>query len=550
MQYKTLLLLLLVLSLPAIAQQKIYETNRAYNQGDWITYAATRFVRYVSLGNTFVYFASSGGITRYNYFANQWNYPWTVSNGLASNEVYLVAEDANTGFVWAVTEKSISRYEPAAEIWYNEFFDEMGMIQAPVQSIGFDGVNVIVVDSRDNWFKSHNQFFNFQQTQPALNDHIKWFGRRDQRSGLPHFFMDSEFSAYTFNDAGQEIRDHELRTWPVTTWVRDKWGNLWIGTWGLGAGRGDLNTNRLTLLPFGLWDDTVDDIGKDESSFWVGGMQDHDDYTGITRWFGVQKPPVYYEPHLISGFSNPEITSIDLNERFVFFGTLGGVAFYDREQEYWRTLRRVNNLSDDIVNDVVLDSDFLWIATEGGASSLNLSSIRPDSADIKQILPSRYKELLVYDVDSHGDSLWLGTEYGLYLYHKQKQAGFFIGDIDFINTRVFAVSAFDSELWFATDEGVGCLDTKHHVLKQIPERLHSVPAGIHRILVAAQSVWVATDNGVYKYNRFANRWRHYTRMDGLADNRVYSLYLKGNYIWFGTPKGLTRFYWNSPLRSD
>ena len=64
-------------------ERRIYESNRAYEQGDWITYSATRFIRYVSLGNTTVYFASTGGIKRYNFFTNQWNYPWTVSNGLA-----------------------------------------------------------------------------------------------------------------------------------------------------------------------------------------------------------------------------------------------------------------------------------------------------------------------------------------------------------------------------------------------------------------------------------------------------------------------------------
>lgn len=531
-------------------QQRIYESNRAYEQGDWITYSVTRFIRYVSLGNNYVYFASTGGITRYNYFTNQWDYPWTVSNGLASNEVYLVAEDPNTGFVWAVTEKTISRYEPGAQIWYNEFFDELGMIQPPVQSMGFDGINIILVDSKDTWYQSSNQSLHLHEIEPYQNGQIRWFGRQKSRSPLPHFFIEAEYSDYMFDDADQEIQDNELRHWPITSWVRDNWGNLWLGTWGLGAGHGDLNVNRLRLMPFGLWDKTVDAIARDENSFWVGGMQDHREHTGITRWFGLQTPPDYYEPYQIAGFANPAITSIDLNEKFVFFGTLGGLSLYNRNEDYWRTLRRVHNLSDDRVTDMVLDSTFLWIATEGGVSRLSPSSIRPDSSDIKPVLPSRYKELTVYDAESYGDSLWLATEYGVYLYQKNKNSGAFIGDVDFLNTRVFAISLFESELWFGTDEGVGCLDLKNYRLKQIPQRLHPINAQIHRMLASKESVWTATDNGVYKYHRFGNRWRHYTRYDGLADNRVYALYLDGDYIWFGTHEGLTRFYWNSPLRSD
>ena len=461
-----------------------------------------------------------------------------------------MAEDPNTGFVWAATEHSMSRYEPGPQIWYNEYFDENLMITPPLQSIGFDGINVIVIDSQDNWFKSHNQFFHFQEMPPSSNGQIQWFGRREKRSKLPHFFMATEYSDYMFDEVDQEIQDSDMRHWPVTSWVRDSWGNLWLGTWGLGAGRGDLNTSQLTLMPFGLWDNTVDAIAEDEKSYWVGGMQEHDDHTGITRWFGSNTPPVYYEPYQIPGFANPAVTSMALNDNFVFFGTLGGLTLYHRNQGYWRTLRKVHNLADDRITDVTLDSNSLWIASEGGASSLALSSIRPDSSDIKNILPSRYKELLVYDIESRGDTLWMGTEYGLYVYDKQKNSGSFIEDIDFLNTRVFAVSFHNSELWFATDEGMGCLDIKKHELKQIPERLHPIHADIHRILASEQAVWAATDDGVYKYNRFASRWNHFTRIDGLADNRVYSLQLDGDYIWFGTHEGLTRFYWNSPMRSD
>jgi ligand-binding sensor domain-containing protein len=80
--------------------------------------------------------------------------------------------------------------------------------------------------------------------------------------------------------------------------------------------------------------------------------------------------------------------------------------------------------------------------------------------------------------------------------------------------------------------------------------LHRTDAQINRILATRTSVWVATDAGVLKYDRAGERWVTFTVEDGLSSNRVNSILLDGDYIWFGTDGGLTRFYWNTPYRLD
>jgi ligand-binding sensor domain-containing protein len=64
------------------------------------------------------------------------------------------------------------------------------------------------------------------------------------------------------------------------------------------------------------------------------------------------------------------------------------------------------------------------------------------------------------------------------------------------------------------------------------------------------SAWVATDNGVLKFDKARNRWVHFTTEDGLLSNYVNCIMLDGDYVWFGTPEGVTRFYWNAPYRID
>ena len=534
------------------AEHRIRETNRAYRQGDWITYSATRFVRYISIGDPYVYFATTGGITRMNYYSNKWDFPWTTSNGLADNDVYIVAQDLNTGFLWAVTQKGVSYLEPASERWYNSFYDEMGMFNQYITSLGIgDDRQIYVVTSDNRWFVSDNISANFSEmNQPPTDDHIRWYGAKEQRSqSLPDFFMDGGF---LFDSRQHYIDDLQFRHWQITTWIRDDWNNLWLGTWGLGAGRGDLVTRRLEMLDFGLWDDTVDAIAQDRDSYWLGGMQEHNEHAGVTEWRGPLLKPLFYEPFLISGFASDQVTSITADARSVWFGTLGGLVRFDKRKNLWKTYTVADRLSNDRVRRVVMDANYLWAATESGVSRILLASVGTDSMKIDPVRFPSHKIVRVYDLAQQDNLLWMATEFGVFVYNKiDGEGGYYNGlEETIVGRPAFAISAWGDEIWFGTDEGVSGFNAVTNEWLEAPAKNFPVEDGVNRILASARAVWVATNDGVLKYDREMQRWVRFTFEDGLADDRVYSIQLDGDYIYFGTARGLTRFYWNSPYRND
>ena len=114
------------------------ETNPNYQQGDWVSYSMARFITSIAVGEQYVYFGTmNSGITRLDHFSNKWDYPWTTSNGLADNEVWTVAYDMDTGFIWCATGSAISYYQPSAKRWVNQFKDEFGMpLNDEIESIG------------------------------------------------------------------------------------------------------------------------------------------------------------------------------------------------------------------------------------------------------------------------------------------------------------------------------------------------------------------------------------------------------------------------------
>lgn len=542
----------------ANAVERIHGTNRNYQQGDWITWSATRFVRDLAIGDQYIYFATTGGITRYNFFSDKWDFPWTISNGLASNDIFIVGLDFATGYLWCVHNDGLAYLEPASQLWNNVYYDELPFwSDETINSIGFGDFQVYLVTSQNRLFVSTNTQANFYLSdQPAIlnsakdeSEIIQWHGLLAPRQPkLVNLFMTD---GYFFDENKRLISDIRFRRYPITCWAFDKWRKVWLGTWGLGAGRGDLNSIRLDLLSHGLWDETVDAIARDRDRFWLGGVPDHDEPSGVTDWNPGDQSALYYEPNQLTGFDNDRITAIAVDGDIVWFGTQDGLTRFDRNRNNWRTLTVVDNLVGNFIHDIVIDKDNIWAATSQGVSRLNKAPWGSDSLRIRHVMYPSLGEITVYDLEKQLNLLWMATEYGIFVYDTEADSGGFYKGVEGPSDQeIFAVSCYGNEVWFGTEAGVAALnvDTKNWLTP--PAKMNNTDAGINRILAARDAVWVATNSGVLKYDRAGERWVHYTVMDGLPDDQVYSLCLDGDYIWFGTARGLTRFYWNSPWRMD
>ena len=45
-------------------------------------------------------------------------------------------------------------------------------------------------------------------------------------------------------------------------------------------------------------------------------------------------------------------------------------------------------------------------------------------------------------------------------------------------------------------------------------------------------------------------WKLFLRDVGLIDNQVFDLILDGDYLWIAIANGVTRYYWNNPVRIE
>jgi len=158
----------------------------------------------------------------------------------------------------------------------------------------------------------------------------------------------------------------------------------------------------------------------------------------------------------------------------------------------------------------------------------------------------------VYDIEIMENLLWLGTEFGAYVFNKTDSTGGFEDDAEGpMNNEVTAIGVFEhEEVWFGMANGVEVFDMIKKEWRSGPDRRFLTSDIVNYIEVDQFAAWIATNNGVLKYDKQRDRWVEFTILDGLLSNIVNCILIDGDYAWFGTPEGLTRFYWNAPYRID
>ncbi|MDZ7317622.1 MAG: hypothetical protein ONB11_00590 [candidate division KSB1 bacterium] len=535
------------------ASRRIRGTNIHYEPGDWTSYSMSRWITSLAEGREHIYFGSSGGVLRYNFYSNRWEAPWTTSDGLADNFVQTVAFDGNTEYLWCATVKGISVYRTNFRRWENFYADEFGLPSNDmIISIGFSDRSVWLESKLGQYFSSQNQqgYFTRVAASEVPVQQILWFGARSNSlRSLPNLVM---HGGYFFDPTGF-IRDFRLNNYRVTSFLSDRWGSMWVGSWGAGVGRADYRIQILELIPYGLFIKNVNALEMDaEGNIWAGGIGSYNDESGITYWDTRNNSWINYQARFINSLFSDQVTSIALDDSCIWFGTQHGLACFSPQTNDWRTFDVSWGLGDNYVYDVEVDGQSVWIATANGLSQIVKDSLRSKKFKIQEIARRDLLTKKIYAIEIMQNLLWLGTEYGVYIYDTAKKTGGFEDDPDGpMNDEVRAVGVYgDKEVWFGLADGVEVYNLATQTWSGVPERRFLAANQVNYIAVDAAAAWVATDNGVFKYDKARKRWAQFRQEDGLLSDMVTCILLDGDYVWFGTPEGMTRFYWNAPYRID
>jgi len=470
--------------------------SRAQHRPDQaITYRNFDFVRAVTSSMTYVYFATNGGIIRYDKMQQKWNLPLTGAEGMPRETINQIWVDRFDQTLVIGTDFSLYEYDDFFYRWY------------PISEL------------------------------PSLDSDCRHLRAPDVL--LP------EFDANYMGEG--KFADFFGRTFVTTDIVDDGTGTLWIGTWGFGPATADASSYLMSLMPYGLLQERVDVILPDDSVLWIGGLVVDDFRTGLTAFNPESNRFFRVESGLFTGLPVEDIYSLESDSARLYVGTPSGL--YLVEKKDWSVQGPVDfrhGLPEDFVLSLELIDDKLFVGTTGG---LGLIDLVTDS--IFHVRPETFLRHLIYDIKQVDQTIWIGSSAGAFRYSYESDRLQQFEDTDMVLARsVLNVEYHAGGIWFASDVGVVRLDLTNGATKSFHE-----PTGLHdhrAMAVNDRVVAVASDHGLsfIFWSKDKVRNRKITADDGLASDNVLALRFDGDYLWVGTDHGLTHFLWNNPFWID
>jgi len=463
--------------------------------GQVVNYSDFSYVRDIATSVGKVFFATTNGIVVYNKFTRAWEEPLTGKPGLNDNDVYQIWVDRFGSNLYAQSSIQYFEYDSAFQQWYN--IGTLPEIETEDQEI--DPPKVMFAPAGFNY----------------MND-----GRLVDKFGRYYSFINL---------------------------IQDGSGELWAGTWGTGPARASGSSGTIELLPYGLLQTRVNAIYNDFGYLWVSGAISNSERTGISIFDPDENSFEYIESGLTRDFPSVDINCITGNDTQIFVGTEVGVIIMDRES--FQVLNRISR-RDGLYNENVLSlavrGDSMFVGT---AEGLNL--VIPEGDSVAVFGPVSLLDDVIYDLELVDTTLWIAATSGAYRWYwtSDKLQQYQDPNLVIFSTCL-SVERRKNYLWLASNDGLVKLNLKDG--ETTPFRNVTSNRNF-RAMAVNDTMALMTSNLGLTILFHANEKpfeREFTTDDGLPSSNVFELELDGDYVWIGTDKGLTRFWWNNPSRVD
>ena len=517
---------------------------RIFQIDDWVSYKNCNYVTSFTESDEYVYFGTSGGIVPYHKYQHFWAEPYTVSDGLADDYITAVLYDHSTGYLWASHRAGISYLDPTADRWENfsnnslEIFQENTIVRLGTVSAA------VCAQSSSGPVKRLDKRFAYLQGIIEDNDlqEVNW--QPSRLDPVPHLTNYSINLPYQIDGNGT-IFDPNFREYTVNLFYTDKRLDIYGGIWGLGILTGDYNLKILNVHSIGPLQNSVDALWLSDKELITGSLgNNRQSRKGLSvlefengRW-------TYFENLFIPELASSNIFDIfQDNDDRIWIGTDLGLSIYNRKKEEWRRLGVNQGLRDEIIMTIAVDDTLAWIGTP-----LGLNKICIPTMTVRRVyLTNDRRHMQIFKIKCDDTFVWIGTDNGLYsidkLTHNVDHYNMNGKKIDIDATTindVHAIAVSDSITIFSQYNG---LLSYEHLNNNFYHNPQFIDSQVLDMDLTSKYLWLGTDNGAYLIRLNDFYLEHYLPIDGLAGYRVNRVRIDGNYVWFGTDRGLSKYNW-------
>jgi len=551
-----------------------------FDPGDWQSWRDFRGARALDASAHDLYAATEGGILVYEINRGRWEDPIAMGYGASAavplDDALLVLFDEQYNTLWVTTRTKLLRWNRGLDRWEIARENIWPLGERPV-NIGVGGSSLYVETIPDGtfdrlyimgtpipdpvWIRYARRYVGeratgnlFPEMKPLGEDdpNIRWRGLRAKvplkdsdyppgvlgvpPAGLPMFFAPRPFEWM----ADGTLLDARNRSYPITDWLIDDWNTFWSTHWGAGVLKTELRGLHSEQQLVGPAGNDIRSLLILDREMWMGGANEGD-FMGISVMEDYGDGWRFYERRTDAQIRSTMIEDMVFIKDRIWLATADGLLSYYPRKKVWKRFDVQDNLPSRQITALAASGSTLWIGTNDGLATMDTKSNK-----ITRIPHTTFELSGVTDILTQDTSVWVGTGRGMFQVNATTHDVEAVGlDPGLINSSIECLSIFGSTIWAATPHGIMRRtvsdDTKSWQADVWMK--HSKPTCIQ---ASDPYIWVGTDAGLFRFEPAREAWEHYTRRDGLIDDRVQTLREDRGDLWIGTAGGLTRFYYSRP----
>ncbi|RED96978.1 ligand-binding sensor domain-containing protein [Marinoscillum furvescens] len=309
------------------------------------------------------------------------------------------------------------------------------------------------------------------------------------------------------------------------------------------------NLDHLSV-PHGLSHGTVHSIVQDpEDIMWFGTTN------GLNAYNGYDFKVFRSDEHDSTSISGDFVTKLVVKSQDeLWVATHSGLNLYNKLNDAFvhipQSATEPGYLSNGTIKDLVIDGQYLWVATAWGLNRIQNSppyhTLSRYFYDEKR--PNSLSDNHINCLMKDGDLLWIGTNKGVnilslrtgeFVHHHRK--GLHKDELTGpLVTNIYKDSK--GQYWIATETGLNRYDWASDKVRRFYSNAYSPGVQVVRQVYEDSfgDLWVATDGGgILHYDqegdRFTANKKNIYSPKSLSSNAIYTLYeAKGNILWIGT----------------
>ncbi|MBC8234720.1 hypothetical protein H8E77_34685, partial [bacterium] len=332
---------------------------------------------------------------------------------------------------------------------------------------------------------------------------------------------------------------------------------IWFSNWAASKNGGIIRYNKST----GTWQryTRIDILHGTKSQSMTNIRRIYVDDSDV--WFATDYGALRYEKasdtwtHYTTedGLSSNELSHIAVSASSVWMSDAGGggISRYDKKAGTWTSLSLESKFPFESITCIAADGDDIWFALETGVHKFNETTGTFRKYTQKDGLAGDGAAWICAD----GDDIWIArsdwggrTPKALSRYNKSTGKWKIYSSTDVLSERYLVkIIRGKKYLWILYHPFAEAGITRYD--KRTDEWITIKPqadwgGGVTELAEDGDYIWLATmGNGVHRYHFASGTWISYDEKNELMHNHINDRALKvdGNYIWVGTPRGLSRY---------